>query len=167
MDTLLFTRNLRFRIETNAPAKWQEKWKKFKKRCENGDNESLIEDVKTRCKLEKLKTMPYLKRAEGGLGGNDNMINKQLRFRFDPNADGLLYLDNDVVLNIIDTNVEKWSYEELYDIIRAFTKVIKNIMWGKCVTGCIELSRIKKKHCKTESDALMEAAIQFMRDVVY
>ena len=143
MDTL-FTRKLCFRIEANAPASYQEKWKKLKKQCENGDTKTLVETIKSHCKLENLQTMPYLERAEGGLGGNNNKINKQIRFRFDPNTMTFLYPDNDIILYIFDTDIEKWTYEELYDIVGAFTKTIKYIMHEKCVIGCIELHRIKK-----------------------
>ena len=41
--------------------------------------------------------MPYLKRAEGGIGGNDNLMNKQLRFRRIQSWNK----DNDIVIDNI------------------------------------------------------------------
>ena len=35
-------------------------WKEFKLKCENGDNKHVVEQIKSYCKLEKNKTMPYL-----------------------------------------------------------------------------------------------------------
>ena len=72
---------LRFRIDTNAPIDYMNRWKKLKYDCDNGDNKYIVEEMKTYCKLESNKTLPYLQRTEGGFGGNDNIMNKQIRFR--------------------------------------------------------------------------------------
>ena len=72
---------LRFRIDSDAPAKFLKRWLKLKSECENGLNKKIVEEWLKNCKIEIVKTMPYLKRAEGGIGGNNNKMNKQLRFR--------------------------------------------------------------------------------------
>ncbi len=49
--------------------------------CENGNNKGIINQLLSYCKLESVKKLPYLNRCEGSIGGDNNNINKQLRFR--------------------------------------------------------------------------------------
>ncbi len=53
---------------------------KIKYDIDNGDNKYIVEKMKTYCKLESNKTILYLQRAEGGFGGDDNIMNKQVRY---------------------------------------------------------------------------------------
>ena len=72
---------LRFFIDKNAPSEYMKRWDKFKTKCENGDNKHIVKTLKHYCKLTVNRELPYLERAEGGLGGNNNLLNKQIRFR--------------------------------------------------------------------------------------
>ena len=92
--------------------------------------------------------MPYLEREEGGLGGNNNRIHKQIRFRHtfegkEFNGGNTPYNkidDTHIIFNeIISTDIEKWSYNELDDLIYAFIKTAKYYMGTECVSGHIEL----------------------------
>tara|TARA_B110000444_G_C18538832_1_gene454716 strand:- start:353 stop:688 length:336 start_codon:yes stop_codon:yes gene_type:complete len=91
------------------------------------------------------KNLPYLKRSEGGMGGDDNLVNKQIRFRQFCSTDKRLIndvscQDNDVVLTeIIGTNSEKWTYEELDDLIYGFIKTANYNIEANCVNGSIEM----------------------------
>jgi hypothetical protein len=95
--------------------------------------------MKEYCKLEQNKTLPYLQREEGGLGGNDNDENKQIRFRV-----GIMtpwQRDDDIIMDQI-TNGENeiWTYEELDDIIYGFINYANDeIMGCECISGFIEL----------------------------
>ena len=130
---------LRFRIDTNAPIDYMNRWKKLKYDCDNGDNKYIVEKMKTYCKLESNKTLPYLQRTEGGFGGNDNIMNKQIRFRICWSN-----IDNDIILDQVDnTETEKWTYDELDDIIRALTKTFNYFVESECVNGVIEISNKK------------------------
>ena len=51
--------------------------------------------------------------------------------------------DNDILLHISNTETQKWSYDELDDIIRSFTIVLNDKMRSSCINGCIEI--INKK----------------------
>jgi len=127
---------LRFRIDTNAPIDYMNRWKKLKYDCDNGDNKYIVEKMKTYCKLESNKTLPYLQRREGGFGGNDNIMNKQIRFRICWSN-----IDNDIILDQVDnTETEKWTYDELDDIIRALTKTFNYFVESECVNCVIEIS---------------------------
>jgi hypothetical protein len=137
LDTHIY--KLRFRIDTNAPIDYMNRWKKLKYDCDNGDNKYIVEKMKTYCKLESNKTLPYLQRTEGGFGGNDNIMNKQIRFRICWSN-----IDNDIILDQVDnTETEKWTYDELDDIIRALTKTFNYFVESECVNSVIEISNKK------------------------
>lgn len=137
LDTHIY--KLRFRIDTDAPTDYMNRWKKLKYDCDNGDNKYIVEEMKTYCKLESNKTLPYLQRTEGGFGGNDNIMNKQIRFRICWSN-----IDNDIILDQVDnTETEKWTYDELDDIIRALTKTFNYFVESECVNGVIEISNKK------------------------
>ena len=136
---------LRFYIDKDAPPIYIERWKDFKKKCEEGKNQYIIEQIKSYCKMPINKNLPYLKRSEGGMGGDDNLVNKQIRFRQFCSTDKRLIndvscQDNDVVLTeIIGTNSEKWTYEELDDLIYGFIKTANYNIEANCVNGSIEM----------------------------
>jgi len=143
-----------FRIDNDAPEEYMKIWKEFKLKCENGDNKHVVEQIKSYCKLEKNKTMPYLNRSEGGMGGGDNILHKQLRFRDDMHGmSSSICADNDIMFSeIMNTEHEKWTYEELDDIIYAFTKTANYHVKTDCVSGYIEL-----KHTDTETDDYLDS----------
>ena len=147
---LLNTHNHRlvFNLDGDAPEKYIKKWNKFKIECESGDNQHIVEKIKEYSKLEKIKNMPYLKRQEGGLGGDNNIIHKQIRFRHifkgqQFNGGNIPYYKKDdtyIIFNeIVSTDIEKWTYNELDDLIYAFIKTANYYMGTDCVSGYIEL----------------------------
>ena len=147
---LLNTHNHRlvFNLDGDAPEKYIKKWNKFKIECESGNNQHIVGQIKKYSKLEKIKNMPYLKREEGGLGGDNNGIHKQIRFRHiferkEFNGENIPYYKKDdthIIFNeIISTDIEKWTYHELDDVICAFIKTANYYMGTECVSGYIEL----------------------------
>ena len=128
-----------FCIDNDASHEYLNIWKKIKFDCEEGDNKYIIEKMKTYCTLEQNKNMPYLQREEGGIGGDNNAVNKQIRF-FRLYQNGINYKDKDIVLDqIINTNTEKWSYEELDDFIYALTKTFNYFVKAECVNGALKM----------------------------
>ena len=79
------------------------------------------------------------------MGGNNNFVNKQIRFReFFPNDNRSLndgsWKDNDIVLTeITSTEEERWTYEELDDLIYGFIKTANYKLQAECVSGVIEM----------------------------
>jgi len=129
---------LRFFIDKNAPSEYMKRWDKFKTKCENGDNKHIVKTLKVYCKLTVNRELPYLERAEGGLGGNNNLLNKQIRFRHNQISFVKISDDNDIILNeIISTDNEKWTYDELDDLLRAFIKTANFYVQADCVNGYI------------------------------
>jgi len=144
MELLTYIHKLRFNIDNDTPPEYMKRWKEFKLNCENGDNQNIVEQIKDNCTLKQNKLLPYLNRSEGGLGGDNNEINKQIRFRDKKWSKIPRYKDNYIYLDeIINTETEKWTYEELDDIILAFIKTANYIVQSECVNGCIELENVK------------------------
>lgn len=55
-----------------------------------------------------------LNRCEGGIGGDNNIINKQIRPSEDNPTEDLLhprFRKDEVILYVINSQVEKWSFE--------------------------------------------------------
>lgn len=129
LDTHVY--KLRFRIDKeNAPFKYMERWNDLKIKCETGENKHIIQKIKSYCKLNSNKEISYLDTSEGG---------KQIRFR----DFSCSKKDNDIILHeIVNTNNEKWTYEELEDLMDAFIKTANFYIEGEFVNGCIEM--IKK-----------------------
>lgn len=130
---------LRLYIDIDVTSEYKKLWNIFKTKCENGDNKNIVEQLKSYCKLNINRDLQYLKRVEGGLGGNDNLENKQIRFRYYMGNNDYRYKrDNDIILHeIISTEEEKWSYDELDDLLRAFIKTANFNVKTDCVNGCI------------------------------
>ena len=131
---------LRFRLKRDAPTHFKKRWNKFKRDCENGHNEQIVEHWKGYCKLDQNRNRLSLDRIEGGLGGNNNTIHKQIRFRFGTWRKGGIYDDEDIVMDRIEnTTMERWTYEELDDLIYGFINTANNNIEGEWVKGCIEM----------------------------
>ena len=139
------THKLIFRIDNDCPEDYFERCKKIKSDCEKYDNKYIIDKMKTYCKLEQNKNIPYLQREEGGIGGDNNRINKQMRFFRTLDPCMCLYYNNKVIIldQITNTDAEKWSYDELDDLICAFTKTFNYFVKSECVNGSIEMSNKK------------------------
>jgi hypothetical protein len=126
------------KLDYNVLNKYKKEWEKIKEGCENTDNKYLVEEIKEYCKLESNKNLPYLNRCEGGLGGDDNKNNKQIRFRTNNKT---TKEDDNILLYVLDSDlkIEKWTYEELDDILRSLIKVLNKKIKNECVKGCIEI----------------------------
>ena len=139
-----YLHKLRFRIDKYAPPKWMNRWIELKQKCESGENKHIVEQIKSFCKLESNKNLPYLERVEGGIGGGNNTIHKQIRFRwYVGETHGSWDRDNDIVFDhIYNTEQEQWTYEELDDIIHGFVNMANSRLQETCVYGCIEMENI-------------------------
>lgn len=148
-----------FYIDIDISKNGMNKWKKIKNDCENGDNKYIVEHMKYYYKLNTNKNLPYLNRCEGGIGGNDNNKHKQIRFRSFCNGQylngynfGNTKIDNNIMFNeIISNDIDKWTYEELDDLIYAFIKTINYYISGgvgDCISGYIEM---RNKNCMSDN----------------
>jgi len=134
-----YTHKFRFTILNNVSIDVMNRWDQLKKKCERGNNKSIVQEWKLKCKLKSNQNLPYLIRSEGGVGGDNNLIHKQIRFREVYNGH-YMFTDNDIVMDYIkDTKIEKWSYYELDDLLYAFCTIANNYVQAECVEGTIKL----------------------------
>lgn len=134
---------LRFRIDRNIPPCFKERWNSFKYDCESGNNEKIIEQIKSFCKIDTNKKMLYLQNKSGGLGYH-LPNSKQIIFRSINHNKRKIYKskDHDIVFEQINSsNNEKWTYEELDDLVNAFVTTANAYIQSNCVHGCIELTK--------------------------
>ena len=141
LNTNNYVYKLRFSIDKDISKDCAIRWTELKNKCENGENKHIVENIKMFCKLEQNKKLPYLERFEGGLGGNDNKLNKQIRFRDNRLMTLPKRSDDDIVLDeICSTHVEKWTYKEIDDLLFATMKAIEYQLESKdCVRCCIDM----------------------------
>ena len=147
LDTEAYVYKLRFSIDKDSPPDYMKRWLDFKNKCEGGvgENRHIVEHIKESCSLQENKILPYLNRSEGGMGGNNNSINKQIRFREKMLLEMsccLWQYDNDIVMDqIYCTETEKWTYEEMGDLLSAFIKVSGYYVKSDgCIRGWIEMT---------------------------
>ncbi len=150
-----FNIRLEFELLRCAPKEYQTKWLKLKNQLEwcditTEDRDNLLNSVINYCKIETNKNLPILKRVEGGLGGDSNIDNKQLRFYHDlttlnnkfkwPNSSKL---SNTIIIDIFNSNNndEIWTLEELSDLVDSFSKTFSDYMEEEdCIEGKITLT---------------------------
>jgi hypothetical protein len=131
--------HLRFKLDSDAPKEYINRWLKLKSICESGENKEIVEDWLENCQIESVKKLPYLNRCEGGIGGDNNVENKQIRFR-EKEPEYSWKIDNDIVFdNIISGENEKWTLDELDDLIRGFRRIANKYVKSDCIKGCIEM----------------------------
>ena len=134
---------LRFKLDNDAPNEYRKLWNQLKYNCERSqsdEKEEIIQRWLSYCELESNKKLISLDRCEGGIStGQSNIGNKQIRFRkFSKIA---LYQDNDIVFDQVynsDNGSEKWSFDELDDLVTAFRKCANYYLSEECVRGWIE-----------------------------
>lgn len=120
------------------------KFKELQKELEyyNNNIDEFSKNILANCKLESNKLLPILNRCEGGFGGDDNLNNKQIRYRnilFNDYYDKLSKYDSDIILNVYNTLKEIWTYDELNDIVQAFIITAEDYIGCECIHGCIQL----------------------------
>ena len=133
---------IKFTIDNNAPKDFIKLWKELKNKCEtwtkNDCRKEIINSWLKYCKIETNKNLPFLDRCELSIGGNDNIKNKQIRFR--QRVEQKSFSDNDIIIDqIYNTDYEKWTFQELHDIINAFKVYASNYINLKGgINGSIE-----------------------------
>ena len=112
-----------FRIDISSPSDYMKRWNEFKVKCIHQDQD-IIEQIKNNCELDDNKILDNNLEDTCNYMGNDNY--SYLRI-------------NDIILNeVITTNSNKWTHEEMDDLIDAFVITANNYVQGKCVNGYIK-----------------------------
>ena len=71
---------LQFQMDGDAPPNYRHKWNALKDHEDRDLLNTIIDLWRRECKLDSNMNLPILDRVEGGLGGNNNRTDKQLRF---------------------------------------------------------------------------------------
>ena len=109
--------HLRFYLDTDAPDKIRMKWNRLRVRCMTGDFPLHIDGY------------PSLDREEGGIGGDDNTIHKQIRWRGDWNLPKhSQYYDDAIVLFVSSTAAERWTLEELKAVAETVVESLETVL---------------------------------------
>ena len=126
-----------FRIDAYITKPYIDIWNALKKECEyNNANDEIVKEWLIMCKTESNRNLPYLNCSEGGIGYN-NIINKQIRFRpFYSDISG--FRDNYIIFDVQNGNEEKWTLDELDDLIFGFIKYSSEYVMKECIEGVIE-----------------------------
>jgi hypothetical protein len=139
--------SIKFTIKNNnIPIGFLNKWIELKNIFENDNfqlNETLISTWLKQCELESNKNLPYLNRANHGIGGNNNSLNKQIRFM---EYKQQKYYTRIRKINkytifipyVYNTENEKWKHEELDDLINAFIKFASGYTNINNINGCLK-----------------------------
>lgn len=116
------------------------KWKILKNKCETGDNEDITQMILNNLQTENNTNMQILKNSCGGFSINDKEITFKhcgtknnfmcdygfSSFSGDNNDNDNNHNDNndnDILLDVANSQNEKFTYEELDDISFAFVKM--------------------------------------------
>ena len=147
MTTLLdiYTCRLRFYVHDLSDKKYFNKFKKLKKYIEmsfssnENFNDSILSDIKTHCILESNKNLNIIKEITCGPGLGE-INNKSLRFPVNLWNNDFFYtgIPNSIIIDIYQSD-NKWTYEELNDILRSFTIIATNYVNKEVISGSIEL----------------------------
>ena len=124
-----------FRIDPYVTKPYTDIWNALKKECEyNNANEEIVKEWLSMCKTETVCNLPYFDCSEGGIGSFNT---KKIRFRpFYSDISG--FRDNYIVFDVQNNNEEKWTLDELDDLIYGFVKYSNEYVIKDCTQGVIE-----------------------------
>lgn len=133
---------LRFRLYSNAPPEIRALYKQAYDNILSDDSERF--DRYIYMWIDKLKEdeigtdidRQYLKRTEGGIGGNDNKKNRQIRFfnSIEQETDFLKFGEITLRAEQSDDERRKWDVKELVQ----FGKKFKEVLEWSVVSNCID-----------------------------
>ena len=112
-----------FRIDISASYDYVKRWNEFKLKCIHQDQD-IIEQIKNNCELDDNRILDNNLEDTCNYMGNDDY--SYLRI-------------NDIILNeVIATDSNKWTHEEMDDLINAFVITANNYVQGTYVNGYIK-----------------------------
>lgn len=138
---------LRFHLHSDAPSEYRQAWNALKATCESGERDTLylvqawgqiLADNHVGTDTER----QLLHRTEGGIGGDNNVTDRQIRFSeeryFAKLQKRKVATDfDDIALDACDSSngMQRWTVEELLQFGRALKAVFCNeVQGGDCVT---------------------------------
>jgi len=124
--------NLRFNVPRESPEDVLNKWNVFRKGICIDLDESLIQSWLKYCNVESNRCLNH--KIDCWIKSSKC---KQILLDLDD-----FDSDNNIYMKVCNYNSEKWTLDELDDLVTAFIKYFDNIMGYKAAFGCIELELI-------------------------
>jgi len=142
--------NIRFRQHHDAPKEFKTTWETLKKEIAN-NSPHVVEQWLCELDVETNALNPrdllYLERAEGGIGGGNNMTDRQIRFDFDYTFRGrkrrkrMGWDHNEIILHAQPSadGTCIWLPEDLTPFKDAFSRVIVNHLGTEAHDSFVEI----------------------------
>jgi hypothetical protein len=128
------SRSLVFKLNSGVLEEC-EKWSEIKRNCEMGEHHNgyLYELLESRLNVINFNDIHKIERYEGGFANMDE--SKQIRYR----TDGFhKRKDKYIELYADDFSTEKWTQNELTDILNAYVSIFNHLMKSECISGVIK-----------------------------
>jgi hypothetical protein len=133
----------------DIPEEYLQRYATLKEMCEAGASQN---DWISRAWLDKLDvpTLSILNRSEGGIGGNNNTTDRQIRYE---TALGALLRHSDIVLNATNSSDGSsiWSVDDLLSLITPLQDVLEEYLGENAL-----LSRVAVSYASRQNRELLE-----------
>ena len=127
-----------FKIKSNAPRSYIDRWNELKYKCEHGNTKELAFKWLQNCKIETNRALPFINIGGGVIG----QPKKYVRFRLKL----VDWWENDVFIvfdRIHQSGSEKWSLEELDDLRFAFQQLCNVYVLQTTSEGRVKANLVK------------------------
>ena len=126
-----------FKIKSNAPRSYIDRWNELKYKCEHGNTKELAFKWLQNCKIETNRALPFITRGGGILGQPKKDISFRLKWVDWWKTDVFIVFDQ-----IHNSYPEKWDLEELDDLRYAFQKLCNKYVKADLVKGYLKCETV-------------------------
>ena len=127
-----------FKITSNAPRCYIDRWNELKYKCEHGNTKELATEWLQNCQIETNRALPFINRGGGIIGQPKKYISFRLKL--------VDWWQNDVFIvfdQIHNSYPEKWVLEELDDLRLAFQKLCNVYVLRTTSEGRVKANLVK------------------------
>jgi|TARA_B110000977_G_scaffold70071_1_gene95161 hypothetical protein len=130
-------------VHSAIPEAFLQKYASLKQMCEGGSSKN---EWISRAWLEKVDvpSLPLLNRMEGGIGGDSNITDRQIRFEA---AGSNWYTHDDIVLNAYHASDRSstWSVEDLLSLVVPLQDVLEEYLGDNALMSHVAVSRVNQQ----------------------
>jgi len=132
------------------PEAFLQKYASLKQMCEGDSSKN---DWISRAWLQKIDvpSLPLLNRLEGGIGGDSNITDRQIRFE---SAGSNWYTHDDIVLNAYHASDRSstWSVEDLLSLVVPLQDVLEEYLGDNALMSHVAVSYVNQQdHARLEA----------------
>lgn len=130
-------------VHGTIPEVFLQKYASLKQMCEGGSSKN---DWISRAWLQKIgvPSLPLLNRLEGGIGGDSNITDRQIRFEA---AGSNWYTHDDIVLNAYHASDRSstWSVEDLLSLVVPLQDVLEEYLGDNALMSHVAVSYVNQQ----------------------